>query len=212
MNPARAAVADRGEVSANVLGNVYDKYGTKNPIARAMMRSFLHAVGELAGRAPPRSVLEVGCGEGHLAQRLMAELRPARFAACDVSLERVIADADPRIEFEVASIYDLPHPTRSFDLVVCCEVLEHLEEPKRALNELCRVTAGRLLVSTPREPLWRCLNLARGKYLAELGNTPGHIQHFSTRGLVQLLEQRARVLACRQPIPWTVLLAEPYPC
>lgn len=197
------------EPSPNILGNVYDKYGTKNPIARRLMDGFLSTVTELAALSRPATVLEVGCGEGKLAQHLEAHLHARRFVACDLSLERVSASPGARIEWQTASIYDLPFAARSFDLVVCCEVLEHLDEPKRGLNELCRVTLGRLLVSTPREPLWRLLNLLRGKYISALGNTPGHVQHFSSRELSALVGQRARVLVRRQPIPWTVILAEP---
>jgi 2-polyprenyl-3-methyl-5-hydroxy-6-metoxy-1,4-benzoquinol methylase len=173
------------------------------------MAGFLAAVSDLAALSRPLCVLEVGCGEGKLAEHLLRRIEPSRFVACDLSLDRVSTSADPRIEFQIASIYNLPHATGSFDLVVCCEVLEHLEEPTRGLHELCRVASGRLLVSTPREPLWRCLNVLRGKYLSKFGNTPGHIQHFSARGLVDLVSQRAQILHRRQPIPWTVLLAEP---
>lgn len=198
--------------SENVLGNVYDKYGTTNPIARRLMAGFLEAVVELGARSRALRILEVGCGEGKLARHLWKELAPERLVACDLSLDRLEPNLDPRIEFWSASIYELPFTARSFDLVVCCEVLEHLEDPERGLAELCRVSAGRLLLSTPREPLWRCLNVLRGKYLSDFGNTPGHVQHFSASALLQLVEPRVRVLARRQPIPWTILLGEPRPC
>ena len=66
-----------------------------------------------------------------------------------------------------------------------------------------------VLVSTPWEPLWRGLNMARGKYIRELGNTPGHIQHFSKRALIRLAQRHIRITERRDPIPWTVLLGTP---
>jgi len=193
-----------------LVGNVYDKYGTRNPVARALMAGFLGAVTDLYARVSPSSVLEVGCGEGRLAAHLVkSAARPSRFVACDVDLGAVDPRIDPLIEFRVASAYELPFADASFDLVVCCEVLEHLQEPERGLAEVARVARDAVLLSTPREPLWRLLNLARGRYWGALGNTPGHVQHFGRRALEHLASDRLRVVECRTPLPWTVLLGEP---
>ncbi|AUX47969.1 methyltransferase type 11 [Sorangium cellulosum] len=193
----------------NIVGNHYDKYGTKNPVARLLMGGFLGAVTDLYRKVAPRSVLEVGCGEGRLAHHLATHApRAERFVATDVSLERAATDVDPLIQFREASVYALPFEDREFDLIVCCEVLEHLEDPARALRELRRVAGRWVIVSTPREPLWRALNMMRGRYLADLGNTPGHIQHFRRRDLVALVGGELAVREVRNPVPWTVLLAE----
>lgn len=193
-----------------VIGNVYDKYGTKNPVARFLMNGFLGAVSELYRQVRPKRVLEVGCGEGRLATHLIGQgPPPERFVATDVALEQRAPDADPRIVFEVASVYELPYENDAFDLVVCCEVLEHLERPREALPELARVAGQAVLLSTPREPIWRALNMARGKYLTDLGNTPGHINHWSRRGLTDLARSRLSDLQVRSPLPWTVILGKP---
>ncbi len=205
---ADAPRADDG----NVVGNHYDKYATKNPIARWLVGGFLDAVGELYAASRPRTVLEVGCGEGRLAQHLLsAGPRPERFVITDVDTSQVAADLDPLFEVQTASIYELPFSDDAFDLVVCCEVLEHVARPEQGLAELARVAGRHVLVSTPREPLWRALNVARGRYLTRLGNTPGHIQHFSKRALTRLVSSRLQVLMQRSPLPWTVLLGEPKP-
>jgi len=192
-----------------VLGNVYEKYETRNPIARWLMDGFLDAVGELYSSGPRRRVLEVGCGEGRLADHLISLSAPAeRFEATDVRLHALASGLDERIAFGEASVYALPYADASFDLVVCCEVLEHLEDPPRALAEIARVTSGAVLLSTPREPLWRALNVARGRYLREAGNTPGHVQHWSRRGLLELVGSQMSIVEVRSPIPWTVVLAD----
>ena len=115
-----------------MVGNVYDKYGTRNPIARALVRGFLDAVTGLYRSVGARTVLEVGCGEGLLAQQLWSSApQPKRFVASDLVLDRISPRLDPSIERVQASIYELPFEDDSFDLVVCCEVLEHIADPAR---------------------------------------------------------------------------------
>ena len=193
-----------------IVGNVYDKYGTRNPIARAIMGGFLRSVTELYKQVGPASVLEVGCGEGRLAQHLVRNGgRPSRFVATDLEIAAIDPRLDPLIQVQAASVYELPFESASFDLVVCCEVLEHLDAPEAGLAEVARVARRGVIVSTPREPLWRALNVLRGRYLGDLGNTPGHVQHFSRRGLERLVCKQLRVVERRSPLPWTMLLGEP---
>jgi ubiquinone/menaquinone biosynthesis C-methylase UbiE len=193
----------------NVLGNNEAKYAHPNPIARWLVGGFQRAVGELYLQTCPESVLDVGCGEGLLADHLIRLRRPARFEGVDVELDRLAPGLHPDLKFKAASVYQLPYPDRSVDLVVCCEVLEHLHDPAAGLAELVRVARRHVLISTPWEPVWRLLNLARGRYVRDLGNTPGHVQHFSRRALLRLAATRLRVTAVRRPLPWTVILGEP---
>ena len=100
----------------------------------------------------------------------------------------------------------LPFADDEFDLVAAIEVLEHVPDPERTVAEMARVARGHLLVSVPHEPLWRLLNMARGAYLRELGNTPGHVNHFTKRSFVRLLGRHGEVREARSPFPWTMLL------
>ena len=86
------------------------------------------------------------------------------------------------------------------------EALEHIPDPERTVAEMARVARSHLLVSVPREPLWRMLNVARGAYIGQLGNTPGHVNHWSKGAFVRLLERHGEVLEARFPFPWTMLL------
>jgi ubiquinone/menaquinone biosynthesis C-methylase UbiE len=195
----------------NIVGNVYDKYNSNNPITRLLMRGFLNGITELYNFIKPASVLEVGCGEGELANYLLLHSaeRPQCFEASDLSLDVISAESDPLIKYRESSIYELPYSENSFDLVVCSEVLEHLEYPQRGLAEIARVAEKGVLLSTPWEPVWRLLNLARGKYVMNFGNTPGHIQHFSRQELIKLAQTHLEVVNKRTPLPWTIILGVP---
>jgi ubiquinone/menaquinone biosynthesis C-methylase UbiE len=196
--------------AAVVAGNVYDKYGSRNPVARRLMDGFLDAIRELYDARPDETVVEIGCGEGELLSRLSA-WRPARQQfGFDVSREILEqARRHPGITVALQSAEALALADRSADLVIASEVLEHLNDPQAALREIARVARRRVILSVPREPIWRVLNCARLRYLADLGNTPGHLQHFSTRAFVDLVSRRLRVVAVRTPLPWTIVAAEP---
>jgi SAM-dependent methyltransferase len=194
---------------ALVAGNVTDKYRARHPLARLLMRRFLRAVGNLYLEARPGKLLEVGCGEGDLLAHLVA-LRPVECVGTDVS-ERILEEArrrHPALRFERHDAAALGFPDSSFDLVVACELLEHLEEPRRALSEIARVARGPVILSVPREPLWRALNLCRGAYLRRWGNTPGHVQHWGRRGFVRLVSGHLQVSRVLSVLPWTVVLAQ----
>ena len=205
MSGADPAVAEPVEA-----GNFYDKYATTNPIERRLVAGFLESVLELAARSGAREAHEVGCGEGELAIRLDAT--GIRMRGSDLSAE-VIAEARARaaaagaaIDFQAIAVEELQPPRDAAELVVCCEVLEHVPDPTLAVDVLAGLARPWLLASVPREPLWRALNMARGKYVRDLGNTPGHLNHFSRRAFHGLLSERFDVVEARSPLPWSVVL------
>lgn len=197
----------------NVSGNHYDKYATGNPIARALMNGFFGAFDTLSAQTGAQSAFEVGCGEGELSLRLLR--RGWEVRGCDLE-EDAVAEANARslasghgARFAVRSIYDLADGEIATDLVVCCEVLEHLPDPRLGLERLAAQQMQHILLSVPREPIWRVLNCARGKYLSDFGNTPGHLQHWSRSAFIRLVSEYFDVRAVRSPLPWTMVLARP---
>ncbi len=212
----KVRIAGGPEEGGLVVGNAYDKYGSSNPIVRRIMAGFESALGELVSRANPANIHEVGCGEGYWVLRWRREGLAARgtdVSPTAIALARENADREdlPPTLFETRSIYELRPGRDAADLLVCTEVLEHLQTPEAGLRALQRVTEGHLIVSVPREPLWRALNLVRGSYLSTLGNTPGHLQHWSARGFERLVSDYFQVVAVRHPLPWTMLLCRPRP-
>ena len=191
-------------------GNTFDKYGSENPVVRRLMNGFERSLAGLFERAAPESVLDVGCGEGVLTLEWAKALADQPVVGLDLADPKLEAEwrdrARPNLSFVVGRGEELPFGEREFDLVAAIETLEHVEDPELTLAEMRRVARRHLLVSVPREPLWRALNLARGAYVSDLGNTPGHVNHWSTRSLKRLLGAYGEVIAVRTPFPWTMAL------
>ncbi len=205
MSPA--VTVDR---EGTVTGNTYDKYGSQNPVVRRLMSGFERSLGELFTRVAPRSLLDVGCGEGMLTQRWALALGDGRVVGIDLDDPHLHAEwatrRAPNLEYRVMKAENLPFADGEFELATAIEVLEHVPDPEHTVAEMARVASGHLLVSVPREPLWRALNVARGAYVKDLGNTPGHVNHWSKRSFVRMLERHGEVLEARSPFPWTMVL------
>ena len=198
-------------LDAGPAGNYYDKYRTRNPIARWLMQGFLLGFDRLSSSIPPGPVLEVGCGAGELSMRLAA--RGHRVRGCDVSAAVIDAArgrarlAGLAVEFWQCDIQDLTEQDAA-PLVICCEVLEHLLDPQAGLERLALLARPWLIVSVPREPLWRAMNMARGKYLGQLGNTPGHLNHWGRGAFLSQLGERFDIVETASPVPWTMALCK----
>lgn len=183
-----------------------------------LLSRYFQSVSRLIERANVKNkkakAIEIGCGEGLSTARL-AKLLPDNFTLeASEYVEHQIPFAkknNPGMKITQESIYELTHRDSVFDLVLLPEVLEHLDYPDKGLQELKRVTKknGYLIIGVPNEPLWRVLNMARGKYWSDLGNTPGHLNHWSSKGLIQYVEKHfGEVIAIEKPTPWTILLAK----
>lgn len=187
-------------------GNTFDKYGSGNPIVRRLMTGFFRSLEQALPERTPASVIEVGVGEGEVAERLRSRWGSATIVGLD------LPDSDLAAHWSARSIpacfgdaLRLPFRTASADLVMAIEVLEHVWDPEAALAEISRVSRDRVVLSVPNEPIWRVANLARGKYVTSLGNTPGHVQHWSTNRFVDLVSRRFDIVSVQRPFPWTVV-------
>jgi hypothetical protein len=193
-------------------GNTYDKYASTNPIEQRMMRGFFDAFDSMLDAAaairPPQRILEIGVGEGIVTERVIARFPDAAVLGLDLPDDALADDWNERgLSCVFGDATTLPFPDDSFDLVLAIEVFEHLPHPDGALVELARVGDGQLIASVPFEPVWRIGNMARGRYLRDLGNTPGHVNHWTNRGFAKLVATRFDVAATANPMPWTMVRA-----
>lgn len=189
------------------------KYRAKNPVQRALIRRFVASLHDLFLEAQPAaSVLEVGVGEGFLSGYLSEQLPEKRFAGVDLREEDItrLRALFPRIDGRVGSAYDLSaFGPGEVELVLCCEVLEHLDTPERALDEIARLEPKKAIFTVPHEPFFMMSNLLRGKNITRLGNDPEHVGHYGAASFRRLLEGRFRVLRQTSSYPWLLALVEP---
>lgn len=196
-----------------VVGNVYNKYSSRNPFVRYVIRCFGKSLSDLVAMAAPTTIHEVGCGEGYWVlhwrrQGFVVRGTDAYLSVIQLARENAANQGLNSDLFAVRDIYDLDPEKDSADLIVCSEVLEHLEHPEAALRKLSMMVSNHLILSVPCEPIFRLLNIARGKYLTSWGNTPGHVQHWSREKFCRLVEHYFEVIEVRSPIPWTILLCK----
>ena len=116
-------------------------------------RAVLQALLDRAGVAPPRRVLDAGCGTGRNLEDLR-RLGEAR--GVDPSEDAVRFCRERGLEgVEQAGVEALPFADGTFDLVLAADVLEHTDDDGVALRELHRVAApGALLVATVPAYAW----------------------------------------------------------
>ncbi len=197
-------------MNANVAGNNYDKYASTNPIEQRMMRGFFGALDEMLEGINPSTVVEVGAGEGRVTERLVDRFPDATVIGLDLLDDDLAGDwAELGLPMFFGDATRLPFTDGSIDLVVGLEVMEHIPNPENALREIARVCRHATVLSVPREPIWRAGNMARGRYLGDLGNTPGHVNHWSARSFERFVGDRFEVTKTRRPLPWTMLAARP---
>lgn len=90
------------------------------------------------------AILEVGAGNGYFSFHLMQR---GQLTATDVSDHQL--QFNPAPTKELCSVYRLPYPDNSFDLVIGSNLLHHLDHPEVAVKEMVRVSKNYVVVSEP---------------------------------------------------------------
>ncbi len=195
-------------------GNI-EKYQSKNSLKRKMIEQFhqkmLEIIREMLNdkthdENPPR-ILDAGCGEGFFAARMREAFPEAEIVGCDGAKEalEIAGEMNPDIRFEEANLYELSYEDGQFDLVVCSEVLEHLNDPAAALAELCRV-GKKVLVTVPNEPWFRLGNLVALHNVMRLGDPIDHINHWTFGGFRKFIRTHVTDRICHfdKSFPWSI--------
>ena len=139
--------------------------------------------------APPRRVLDVGCGDGTLLQIIreagnpqVAGLEPSEHAATH-------AREHLQLDVTIGTLETAHWPANTFDTVLLRHVLEHLPEPAHALKHIGRLLrpGGHLILWVPNCDSWAAQWLKR--YWIGY-DPPRHLVTFSTQTLRQLLIQQ----------------------
>jgi SAM-dependent methyltransferase len=165
------------EDPANVVHG-WDEAHRLSPAPRHRRRLVL----DIVRRLPLRDCLDAGCGQPYLLEDLQRELGLETYG-CDLS-ERTVEDSVGRPvarEFRVLDLAKETWPGRSFDLVICSEVLEHIPDWRAAVANLARMARRYIVITVPT-----------GKVRA-MDRMVGHTQHFAGPELIGAL----RAAGCR---------------
>jgi ubiquinone/menaquinone biosynthesis C-methylase UbiE len=197
-----------------IAGNYFDKYNSKNPIVRHLINGFYSSLSALLKNIKYNNVLDTGCGEAFLTNKFFllgnSGEKTKQVVGLDLSFD-ILSEANNScdvVSLICGNMEKLPFHNSAFDLVVANEALEHVENPQEALDEIERVGSSHFIISVPREPIWRFLNLCRLRYVLELGNTPGHINHWSVQNFLRLLACHFEIMEYRTPLPWIMVLCK----
>ncbi len=193
----------------------FEKYTSKNKLKQKMIAKMQRTLIECAGKeindcgTKRPTLIDVGCGEGMMAAQLHNAFPSLQIMGVDFS-EKAVRQAQKTctgVSFKTGSIYNLDMEDESEDIAICSEVLEHLQEPDRGLDELLRVTRKSLILSVPNEPFFRMGNLLTLNNISRLGEPKSHIQHWTARGFVKWLEEKTKYpLYQRNSFPWTIVV------
>ncbi len=187
----------------------YKKHKTKNPAGKLFLNHFLNVLVKTVKPLPLEKVLDVGCGEGFTLNRLQKERIGKSYEGIDNMDEAIelAHDLYPKIKVKKGDIYNLSYEANSFDLVLCTEVLEHLDNPRKALKELIRVSNRYVLLSVPNEPFFTLQRIGRFQNILRLGAHPEHVQHWTAPAFLKFVKIRGvKRISTKFPIPWTMVL------
>ena len=185
------------------------KHTSKNPIQKFLIKNFYSSLISLAKPLKAETVLDAGCGEGFTMDKLLKNDVGKKIEGIEYTKDAIDFGKKlfPNLVFKQGSVYDLPYKNNSFDLVVCTEVLEHLEDPSKALREMLRISKKYLVISVPNEPFFMLSNFLRGKNLSRLGDDPDHINHWNPLSLKKYLTQnKITIKKLSLPFPWIIIL------
>lgn len=191
-------------------GNLYNKYESKNPIVKILMSKFFEDLNFCLDSVEVDNILDVGCGEGYITKHIKEYKKGINIEGIDYydDVIEIARKNYPEIKFLQGSIYNLPYSDSTFCLLLSTEVLEHLDNPEKAINEIKRVSKKYCIITVPNEPYFRIANICRLKHLSSLGNTPGHIQNWTKKDFKELLEKHFKDVSIKISTLWQIALCK----
>lgn len=188
----------------------YRKHKSSSALQQKLLNNFEALLSREVKKLKPESILDVGCGEGFTLEKLRKEgigkhLEGVDYLALAIQLGK---KEHPQLTLKQGSIYDLDYKDNSFDVVICSEVLEHIDDPLKGLAELVRVAKNYCVLSVPNEPLFMLGNLLRGKNISRFGNDIEHINHWTFWQFRTFVSSKLEVQKELHPLPWTLIVAK----
>ncbi|MGE5042194.1 MAG: class I SAM-dependent methyltransferase [Candidatus Levyibacteriota bacterium] len=189
----------------------YQKHMSADPSRKFFLRRFNKTLVKNIKNLNVSSILDAGCGEGFTLNQLYEAKAAKHLEGVDFSKQAVSLGNKqfPKLKLKQGDIYKLPYKKDEFELVICSEVLEHLEHPEKAVREVLRVSKKYVLFSVPNEPFFMGSRLLKGMNIKQLGNHPEHINHWNVFSFPQMLQKNGvKVKKVLYPFPWILVLGK----
>ena len=188
------------------------KYCSRNPVKQYLIRRYQQAMMEMLQPLKYHSILDIGCGEGFNLQYLKAHLDNdhIRLSGMDIRHPALLKAQTlcPSADLFCGNIFQLPVKPAVFDVVLCLEVLEHLQDPDTAIQNILSLSRNYCLFTVPHEPWFSTGNLLAGKNLYLWGKDPEHIQHWGYTSFLYLISRHAPLIQTVKSFPWSMVLVQ----
>ena len=207
MNIYGGGVLDEPSIASKVKQT---KYLKRNFLRRILISRYLMAIEKLLRISGANRVCDVGCGEGFVIAYLQRIFR-CRIDGCDIDVNVLeVAKAISTSSFLCAGdIAHLPMRDKSYDVVICNEVLEHLEIVEPALAELRRISSSYCILSIPRCPFYQLSNLLVGANWGHWGDDADHKNRWTRSQFINLVQKYFSISRVTTSYPWMLVLARP---
>lgn len=193
------------KVSSNL-----EKYQSKNFLKKIFIKRFIRQIVETVQSLKINSILDAGCGEGLIMHNIIKKIPEIKINGFDIS-NSALKNAKkilPSSYFFQGDITNIKLFDNFYDLAIALEILEHLENPEAALKELKRATKKYCLISVPWEPFFSLGNLFCGKNIKQLGRDKEHLQFWSKKEIVGVVDKYFDIISVRISFPWTIILGK----
>jgi SAM-dependent methyltransferase len=150
------------------------------------------------------AILDLGCGEGITLEKIRARFPSAHLRGIDVLPENIAICRQFNLPVEAGDVYDLKNiADASQDAVLFIEVIEHLDQPERALTEIHRILkpGGKLIVVFPNDRIFKWARLATGR-LKEAAFDPGHVRQWTPSDLRKTLSAQGYDWVAGRALPF----------
>lgn len=187
-------------------------YSSKNPLVSYVHNERLNKIIELIPKKEGAKILDAGCGEGHLLEMISKKVNQKNvnqknLYGADIT-KIALEKAKERVthaNFSLQDLSNLDYKDEFFEVVICTEVIEHIPEYKKVINELKRVLkkGGYLIMTFPNEILWTISRFLLGRKPIRV---PDHVNSFSSKRIIKCVKLNVVKKCNIPPLPSSLAL------